>query len=141
MRRNGPDGHWVSDERELVDVAAVHRWLSDESYWAQGRSLAVVQRSIDASLPYGLYRADGAQVGFCRWVTDRATFAWLADVFVDAAARGAGLGKFLVGTATDDPAIRDLPLQLLGTRDAHGLYAQFGFVPVPEPGRWMERRA
>jgi GNAT superfamily N-acetyltransferase len=135
-----PDGYRASDDRARVDVSLVHRWLSTLSYWAAGRPYEVVARSIEGSLPLGLYGPDGAQAGFCRWVTDYSTFAWLGDVFVDPDVRGAGLGKFLVQTATDHPAIRDLPLQLLGTRDAHGLYRQYGFVSVPEPDRWMERR-
>ena len=140
MRWPGPDGYWVSDDPALVDTAQVHVWLSTLSYWARGRPFEVVARSIAGSLPLGLYDADGAQAGFCRWVTDCSTFAWLADVFVDPTRRGSGLGKFVVQTATSHPAVQDLPLQLLGTRDAHGLYRQFGFVAVPEPERWMERR-
>jgi GNAT superfamily N-acetyltransferase len=130
----------MSDDPALVDVERVHTWLSTLSYWAQGRPLEVVARSIEGSLPLGLYGPDGTQAGFCRWVTDHATFAWLADVFVDPTLRGTGLGKFLVQIATAHPAVQDLPLQLLGTRDAHGLYRQYGFVDVPEPERWMERR-
>lgn len=140
MRWAGPDEYWVSDDPALVDTERVHVWLSTLSYWAQGRSFEVVARSIAGSLPLGLYGPDGAQGGFCRWVTDYSTFAWLADVFVDPALRGSGLGKFLVQSATSHPAVQDLPLQLLGTRDAHGLYRQYGFVDVPEPERWMERR-
>jgi len=88
----------------------------------------------------GLYGPNGDQFGVCRWVTDYSTFAWLCDVFVDRAVRGSGLGTFLVGTATAHPDVRDLRLQVLGTRDAHGLYRRFGFEPVASPGRWMERR-
>lgn len=140
MRWDGPDGYWVSDDRTLFDDARVHLWLSTLSYWAQGRPYEVVVRSFDESLPLGLYAPDGTQAGCCRWVTDYSTFAWLADVFVDPAFRGAGLGKFIAQAATSHPAVQDLPLQLLGTRDAHGLYRQYGFVDVPEPERWMERR-
>jgi len=140
MRWTDASGHWVSDDRSLVDVVIVHRWLSTLSYWAEGRPYDVVARSIAESLPLGLYSPDGAQAGICRWVTDYSTFAWLADVFVDPELRGAGLGKFLVGAATEHPAVRELPLQILGTRDAHGLYRQYGFVHVGEPQRWMERR-
>ena len=140
MRWTGPDGYWVSDDRDLVDVARVHLWLSTLSYWAEGRPYDVVARSIAESLVLGLYRPDDIQVGFCRWVTDYSTFAWLGDVFVDPEVRGGGLGKFLVQTATDHPAVRDVRLQLLGTRDAHGLYRRYGFESVREPQRWMERR-
>jgi GNAT superfamily N-acetyltransferase len=139
MRWNGPDGHWVSDDRSLVDLELVHRWLSSESYWAEGRSFNVVVQSVRESLTLGLYGPDDQQVGVCRLVTDYATFAWLCDVFVDPAVRGAGLGTFLVGTATAHPEVRDLRL-VLGTRDAHELYRRFGFASLAAPERWMERR-
>jgi GNAT superfamily N-acetyltransferase len=129
----------VSDDRGLVDVAQVHAWLSSESYWAEGRPYEIVARSVERSLTLGLYGSDG-QVGVCRWVTDYSTFAWLCDVFVDAEARGAGLGTFLVGAAMDHPDVRDLRLQVLGTRDAHALYRRFGFTSLTSPERWMERR-
>ena len=134
----GPDGYWVSDDGALIDVERVHGWLSAQSYWAQGRSLDVVARSIMQSLALGLYGADGVQVGVCRWVTDRSTFAWLCDVFIDTAVRGSGLGTFLVRTAVAHPDVRDLRL-VLGTRDAHGFYGRFGFGTLAAPDRWMER--
>jgi GNAT superfamily N-acetyltransferase len=139
MRETAPNGYWVSDDRSLVDVKLVHRWLSTESYWALGRSLDVVARSIRESLTFGLYGPDDAQVGVCRLVTDSATFAWLCDVFVDPARRGGGLGTFLVATATAHPDVQDLRL-VLGTRDAHELYRRFGFESLAAPDRWMERR-
>jgi len=140
MRWDGPDGHFVDDDRTFVDVERVHRWLSEQSYWAAGRELDVVRRSIEQSLTLGLYSPSGEQLGVCRWVTDYETFAWLADVFVDEAVRGRGLGVFLVSCAAGHPKVCDVPLQLLGTRDAHDIYRKVGFVPVPEPWRWMERR-
>jgi GNAT superfamily N-acetyltransferase len=140
MRWAGPGGYWVSDDRSLVDVGRVHHWLSSESYWAEGRSYEVVARSVRESLTLGLYGPDDGQVGVCRWVTDYATFAWLCDVFVHVAVRGAGLGTFLVGTAMNHPEVRELRLQVLGTRDAHDLYRRFGFELVSRPERWMERR-
>jgi GNAT superfamily N-acetyltransferase len=140
MRWSGPEGHWVSDDRSLVDVALVQRWLSQESYWAEGRSYDLVARSVQESLTLGLYGPGNDQVGVCRWVTDYSTFAWLGDVFVAVAARGAGLGTFLVATAVAHPAIADLRLQVLGTRDAHDLYRRFGFQSLASPERWMERR-
>jgi GNAT superfamily N-acetyltransferase len=140
MRWPGPDGYWVSDDRSLVDVARVHGWLSAESYWARGRSYDIVARSVRESLMLGLYGPDGDQAGVCRWVTDYSTFAWLGDVFVDGAERGKGLGSFLVATAVAHPEVRDLPLLILGTRDAHDLYRRVGFETVAAPERWMERR-
>jgi GNAT superfamily N-acetyltransferase len=138
MRWPGPDGYVVSDERALLDVARVHGWLSTQSYWAEGRSYEMVARSLEQSLTLGLYGPGKVQVGVCRWVTDHATFAWLCDVFVDLGSRGRGLGTFLVGTATAHPGVRDLR-QVLGTRDAHDLYRQFGFTSLAAPERWMER--
>lgn len=140
MRWNAPNGDFVSDDRALVNVALVHRWLHEESYWAQDRPLDVVARSIERSLTLGLYDDRGAQLGVCRWVTDEATFAWLADVFVDAAARGQGRGTFLVKTAVEHPTVTGLRLLLLGTRDAHGLYARVGFTSNFAPDQYMERR-
>jgi GNAT superfamily N-acetyltransferase len=140
MRWHAPNGDFVSDDRSLVDVACVHRWLSEETYWAKDRSFELVRRSIEQSLTLGLYDRGGTQLGLCRWVTDEATFAWLADVFVDPAARGQGRGTFLVETAVAHPAVADLRLLLLGTRDAHGLYAKFGFTSDFAPSQYMERR-
>jgi GNAT superfamily N-acetyltransferase len=139
MRWDASNGDWVSDDRSLIDVPLVHRWISELSYWGNGRSLALVEQSIRNSLSLGLYDADGSQVGVCRWVTDYATFAWLADVFIDPEQRGRGRGTFMVATASEHPEIAGLRLQLLGTRDAHGLYEKFGFSPVA-PGSFMERR-
>jgi GNAT superfamily N-acetyltransferase len=132
-----PDGYWVSDDRALIDLDAVHRWLSTQSYWARDRPREVTEKAIAGSLNLGLYTGDDSQVGFCRWVTDRATFAWLCDVFIDPGHRGDGLGVFLVSAATEHPAVSGLRL-LLGTGDAHGLYRRFGFTPVAQPERLME---
>ena len=135
-----PDGFEITDERDRLDLPLVHRWLCNESYWAQGRPLDVVVKSIEQSVSLGCFSPMGNQVAFARWVTDGATFGWLCDVFVDASFRGRGIGRFLVQTAVEHPEVRDLRLLLLGTRDAHELYRQVGFVDVPEPHRWMELR-
>lgn len=139
MESRRDDGYWVSDNPDHLDVDLIHGWLSEESYWAQGRSLELVKRSILESIAIGCYAPDGTQVGLCRWVTDSATFAWLCDVFVDAGHRGDGLGVFLVQSAMDHPAVQGIRLLLLGTRDAHGLYQRFGFGPASE--NLMERRS
>jgi GNAT superfamily N-acetyltransferase len=123
----------------LLDIGAVHRWLSTLSYWAEGRPRPTTERAIARSLNLGLYAAAGAQAGFCRWVTDGATFAWLCDVFIDPTHRGNGLGVFLVQTATAHPEVRGLRF-LLGTKDAHGLYRKFGFESIASPERLMEVR-
>jgi GNAT superfamily N-acetyltransferase len=130
------DGYWVSDDKRHLNIDRIHRWLSDESYWAAGRSIDVVSRSIEGSITCGCYASDGTQVGVCRWVTDSATFGWLCDVFIDTAHRGSGLGIFMVGSAMDHPAVQGLRLLALRTRDAHGLYSRFGFGP--STGNWMD---
>ena len=135
----GPAGYWVSDETALIDVDMVHTWLSTLSYWAENRPRSITEHAIARSLNLGLYDAQGAQAGFCRWVTDGATFAWLCDVFVGPAHRGNGVGVFLVQVATEHPEVRGLRF-LLGTRDAHELYRKFGFTPIVSPERLMEVR-
>ena len=139
MESRRDDGYWVSDNPNHLDPDRIHKWLSQESYWAEGRSLELVKRSIRESIVIGCYAPDGTQVGLCRWVTDSATFAWLCDVFVDAGHRGDGLGVFLVQSAMDHPEVQGIRLLLLGTRDAHGLYKRFGFGPASE--NLMERRS
>jgi len=134
------DGHRVTDDPQLLDLDRIHHWLCEESYWATGRSMEAVRQSVEGSITLGCYAPDGTQVAVCRWVTDTATFGWLCDVFVDRNCRGQGLGKFLVSSAMAHPAVQDVPLLVLGTRDAQGLYGRFGFVSISEPGRWMERR-
>jgi len=136
---NGPDGYWVSDDADLLDVPRVHEWLSTLSYWARSRPRGTTEKAIAHSLNLGLYGAGGSQAGFCRWVTDGATFAWLCDVFVDPDHRGHGLGTFLIGIATGHPEVRGLRF-LLGTKDAHELYAKFGFDSPVHPERLMEVR-
>jgi GNAT superfamily N-acetyltransferase len=138
MRWEGPDGYWLSDDRSLVDVGRVHAWMCGESYWATGRPLEVMARSIENSLVLGLYSAEGAQVGFARYVTDYATFGWLCDVFVDAGHRGRGLGTFLVQTSVGHPDVRDVR-QVLMAEPGRGIYRRQGFTPLGSTERWMER--
>ena len=126
----------ISIDRNWLDVDTIHHCLSESAYWAIGRPREVVQRSFDNSLCFGAYDA-GQLVGFARVVTDYATFGWLADVFVVEAYRGQGVGKALVQAVHEHPDLRPLRL-LLATRDAHGLYAQYGFEPVA-PDRYMQR--
>jgi GNAT superfamily N-acetyltransferase len=136
---NGPAGYWVSDNNSLIDIDRVHEWLSQLSYWAMDRPRPTTEKAIARSLNLGLFDPGGAQVGFCRWVTDGATFAWLCDVIVDPAHRGTGLGVFLLETATQHPEVRGLR-HLLGTKDAHELYRKFGFNAPVKPERLMEVR-
>jgi N-acetylglutamate synthase-like GNAT family acetyltransferase len=123
-----------------IDVAAVHGWLAEHSYWARGRSRDLQERAIAGSRSFGVYDAsDGRQVGYARVVTDGATFAWLCDVIVDPDARARGVGVMLVDGVVRELDALGLKRVLLATHDAHGLYARFGFVPLLEPVKWMER--
>ena len=114
-----------------------HDFLANRSYWAAGHFERSARRSLDHSLCFGLYER-WRQVGFARVVTDRATFAWLCDVFVLEAYRGRGLSKWLVRSVKGHPALQGLRRTLLGTRDAHGLYERYGFTPLADPTRFME---
>ena len=127
----------ISTNKALLDYPFIHRFLSERSYWAKGIPAETVNRSIKHSLCFGVYRA-GRQVGFARVVTDYATFAWLADVFIDESQRGQGLGKKLVPAILAHPQLQGLRRFLLGTLDAHGLYAQHGFAPIKQVDRFME---
>ncbi len=132
--------HVISTDPTRVDVRAVHRWIAEESYWAPGRAFDVQQRAIEQSaLVIGAYDATGAQAGFARMVTDLATFGWLADVYVVATARGAGLGTVMVRTIVEHPDVASVSRQVLATRDAHQLYRSFGYEQMAEPERWMMR--
>jgi GNAT superfamily N-acetyltransferase len=132
------DGFIISTDRARVDLDTVHGFLSG-SYWSAGIPREVVLRALEHSLPFGVYRDTGAQVGFARVTTDFATFAYLADVFVAEDARGHGLGKWLVDCIIGHPELQGLRRWMLATRDAHGLYAQYGFTPLNAPDRFMER--
>jgi GNAT superfamily N-acetyltransferase len=127
----------ISTDRARIDRGLVHRFLSTESYWARGVPREVVDRCIDNSLCFGVYH-EGGQVGFARVVTDRAAIAYLGDVFVVAAHRGRGLGKWLVATVMAHPDLQGLRRFMLGTEDAHSLYEEFGFRPLEHPERMME---
>lgn len=135
----------VSDDPGRVDLDVVHGFLS-RSYWAEGIPRQTVERSIAHSIPFGLYRwtVEGTepsylQVGFARVVSDHATFAYLADVFVLDAFRGQGLGNWILECILDHPELQSLRRWLLATRDAHALYRRFGWVPLASPDRFMER--
>jgi GNAT superfamily N-acetyltransferase len=127
----------ISTDPALLDVALLHDFLANRSYWATGRPLEVVRRSLDHSLCFGLYEGQ-RQVGFARVVTDRATFAWLCDVFVLEEYRGRGLSKWLMEYVLAHPNLQGLRRVLLGTRDAHGLYRRYGFTALADPTRFME---
>ena len=128
----------ISTDNNRLDIPLIHNFISTQSYWAQGRKLEIVQRALDNSLNFGIYK-NTQQVGFARVVTDYCTFAWLADVFVLEDFRGHGLSKWLMSVILNHPELQGLRRWVLATRDAHGLYEQFGFTPMLQPERWMER--
>lgn len=128
----------ISTERGRLDVETIHRFISEESYWGKGRAIEVVRRSIEGSLPFGLYHGERL-VAFARVVTDYATFAWLADVFVLEEFRGQGLGRWLVKTILAHPELQGFRRWVLATKDAHEIYRPFGFQELKRPERWMER--
>ncbi|MFL6248713.1 MAG: GNAT family N-acetyltransferase, partial [Thermoanaerobaculia bacterium] len=128
----------ISDDRSRMDVAVIHEFLSQESYWAKDVPREVVQRAIDHSLCIGAFD-EGAQVGFARVITDYATFAYIADVFVLPAHRGRGISKQIMDAIVNHRELHGLRRWHLVTRDAHGLYAQFGFTAVDAPERHMMR--
>ena len=156
-------GYVVSTDPERLDLQVIHAFLT-ASYWAAGIPLDVVRRSLEHSVNFGLYReqaaaaaggarearrdaapdverARGEQVGFARVITDRATFGYLGDVFVLPAHRGRGLSKWLMQCIDEHPELKGFRRWVLLTRDAHGLYRQFGWTPVASPERYMERWA
>jgi GNAT superfamily N-acetyltransferase len=126
----------LSTDPSRIDVDRVHSWLVG-TYWANGIPRDVVKRSIEGSTSFGVYR-DGEMVGFGRVITDGATFAYLADVYVAESERGNGLGKWIVEACLAHPDAQGLRRWMLGTLDAHSLYEQYGFRPLGMPERWME---
>lgn len=128
----------ISTDKSKLDIAVIHSYLSNESYWAEQIPFSIVKRSIDHSLCFGVYYHE-SQIGFARVISDYATFSYLCDVFILPEHRGRGLSKWLMEVITDFPDLQGLRRYLLTTLDAHGLYAQFGFTPYPQPDRLMAR--
>jgi len=128
----------ISADRARMDVAVIHGFLSQDSYWAKNVPREVVERAVEHSLCVGAFE-DGVQVGFARAITDYATFAYIADVFVLPSHRGHGISKQLMDALVNHRELHGLRRWHLVTRDAHGLYAQFGFTPVDVPERHMMR--
>lgn len=127
----------ISTDKSRLDVGVVHEFLTS-SYWAAGRSVETIQRSIENSMPFGVYKSD-QQVGFARVITDYATFAWIADVFIVETFSGQGLGKWLMEVIISHPELQGFRRWVLATKDAHELYRKFGFEELKLPERWMER--
>lgn len=136
--RHGP--YTISTDRARLDLAAVTRFLAEESHWARGTDAAVLRRAIAGSLPFAAYDAEGRLAGFCRVVTDGAVFGYLRDVFVLQDHRGRGLGRALTRAALEHPDLASLDNWMLATTDAHAVYAALGFAPVAAPGNYMQLR-
>jgi GNAT superfamily N-acetyltransferase len=120
-----------------IDLDKVHHWLSTDAFWALGRDRRTVQQAAEGSLNFGVFDSQDTLCAYARVVTDRATFAWLCDVYVDREYRGKGIGLLLSRAVVDALAPMDLKRVMLSTLDAHGLYEQVGFVPFPDPEKLM----
>ena len=130
----------ISSDKAKLNLEVIHRFLSEEAYWCLNIPIEVVQRSIENSLCFGVYQGEN-QVGFARVITDTATFGYLADVFILPEHRGKGLSKKLVAFIMDYPSLQGLRRMMLVTKDAHGLYKQFGFLPIDTPENTMVIKA
>lgn len=133
------DTFFISTDKNKLEVDTIHRFLSERSYWAKGRDLEAVQKSIDHSLCFGIYNKDAQMVGFGRVVTDYAVFAYIMDVFVLEEYRGKGLGKKLVEYIVNYPELKNLKRWQLATTDAHDLYKRYGFSGLAAPEKQMEK--
>jgi N-acetylglutamate synthase-like GNAT family acetyltransferase len=128
----------ISDEKEKLDAEYIHDYLANKSYWAENIPLETVRKSIDGSICFGIYENE-KQIGFARVVTDKATFGYLADVFIDENYRAKGLSKWLMEIIMAHRELQGLRRWMLGTKDAHGLYEKFGFEPLENPERIMHK--
>ena len=129
----------ISTDTSKLDIEAIHDYLSNKSYWAKGRSLQAVKKSIDNSICFGLYDSEGNTLGFARVVTDKVVYAYLMDLFIFEEFQGKGLGAKLVEHILEQ---KDLQVRLwfLATKSAHGLYKKFGFTTVDDPEKLMYKR-
>lgn len=130
-------GFTISTDKSLLNLAVIHQYLAHESYWASGLTLEKLQRSVENSLCFGIYHKNNLCC-FARVVTDKATFAYICDVFVLEPYRGRGLSKWLMQNIKEHPELIELRRWSLATVDAHNLYSQFGFTPLSNTDRWME---
>jgi GNAT superfamily N-acetyltransferase len=130
----------ISDDKDRFQLDVIQKYLSEESYWAQGRRREDTEKAIENSICFGVYYLE-QQVGFARVITDKATFAYIGDVFILADHQKKGLSKRLMEAILSHPELQNLRRWILATKDAHGLYAQFGFHELKFPDRWMERPA
>jgi len=127
----------VSTEKDLFDIEVIHNFLTN-SYWAKGRTIEQIEKSIENTFCFGIY-INNEQVGFARVLTDKVVFAYLMDVFIVEKHRGKGLSKILLTEILNHPELSEIGKWFLGTRDAHNLYRQFEFVEIPKPEMYMER--
>ena len=130
----------ISTSRALLQIDAIHKFLSEESYWARERTREQTETAIKNSLPFGVYKGEN-QIGFARIVTDYATFAYLGDVYILSEFRGQGLSKWLMETIVNHPELQGFRRWVLATKDAHTLYEKFEFTGLKFPERWMEKTA
>lgn len=130
---------FISSDKDKLDLEFIHGYLSRESYWARGRSISDVEKTIANSLCFGVYQADGHQIGFARVVTDYVVFAWLMDVFIEPGHRGKGIGAMLLRHIFTLDSLKEVKGIGLRTEDAHKLYSKFGFTRIPKTDTWMYR--
>ena len=128
----------VSKDKGLLDLNIIYQYLSKESYWAQGRTREAIEKSIQNSICYGIYK-NNKQIGFARVITDYAVFAWLLDVFVLPDYQGNGAGKILMAAIMEDADLANVKRWRLSTADAHGLYEQYGLTALEKPEYMMEK--
>lgn len=133
-------GYTISDDPTRFDLPTAHRWIAEQSYWGKGIPYTTFAAAVRNSLIFSAFDAGGEMAAMARVVTDRATFGWLCDVFVDEAHRGQGLGKALMTYFKSHPDLQGFRRMHLATADAHGLYRQFGFGDLTGADRWMEIR-
>lgn len=125
----------IHTDKTKMDIPVIHRYIT-RSYWAEGIPFETVAKAVEGSLCFGVFHGE-KQIGIARVITDTATFAYLCDVFIDESYRGRGLGKWLMETILGHESLQGLRRIALTTKDAHGLYSQYGFSPLPIPERWM----
>ena len=130
----------ITTDRDRLQINVIHKYLSEESYWARERTVEQTATAIKNSLPFGVYKGEN-QIGFARVVTDYATFAYLGDVFIVEEFRGRGLSKWLMEIMVNHPDLQGFRRWVLATRDAHELYEKYGFTGLKFPDRWMEKTA
>lgn len=131
--------YYIGTEVSAFDFTRIHHWLSTDAYWSMGIPLDTVKKAFDHSLSFGVFHRTEGQVGVARMISDTATFAYLADVYIVADHRGQGLGTFLMDTIVAHPDLQGLRRQMLATNDMHSLYRKYGFADLAKPDILMEK--